>query len=242
MSDELAFLDATAQADLVRRRKVSPAELVQAAITRIERVDRELNAVIIPLFEKARAEAAGPALPDGPFRGGPRGGGPRERRRRLDPHTRERLWARGFEADARPDVARARRRRELGRGGCGARRHALGARHGPAPRRRRGPDAGRSLLRAAPRPPGRHRGRRTPVHPRRRVAAGVLATRRLVVGRRIRSPAHPDARRAASAARRVLRAAWRPAPRLPARPALRDVHLALQHHRPAGDLAAAPLE
>ena len=71
MSDELAFLDATAQADLVRRRKVSPAELVQAAITRIERVDRELNAVIIPLFEKARAEAAGPALPDGPFRGVP---------------------------------------------------------------------------------------------------------------------------------------------------------------------------
>src|SRR5438132_2622494 len=71
MSDELAFLDATAQADLVRRRKVSPAELVQAAITRIERVDRELNAVIIPLFEKARAEAAGAALPDGPFRGVP---------------------------------------------------------------------------------------------------------------------------------------------------------------------------
>src|SRR5437016_272221 len=71
MSDELAFLDATAQADLVRRRKVSPAELVQAAITRIERVDRELNAVIIPLFEKARAEAAGGALPDGPFRGVP---------------------------------------------------------------------------------------------------------------------------------------------------------------------------
>src|SRR5438132_7809679 len=71
MSDELAFLDATAQADLVRRRKVSPAELVQAAITRIERVDRELNAVIIPLFEKARAEAAGDALPDGPFRGVP---------------------------------------------------------------------------------------------------------------------------------------------------------------------------
>src|SRR3989441_8085805 len=71
MSDELAFLDATAQADLVRRRKVSPAELVQAAITRIGRVDRELNAVIIPLFEKARAQAAAPTLPDGPFRGVP---------------------------------------------------------------------------------------------------------------------------------------------------------------------------
>ena len=71
MSDELAFLDATAQADLVRRRKLSPAELVEAAIDRIDRVNGELNAVIIPLFEKARTAAAGAALPDGPFRGVP---------------------------------------------------------------------------------------------------------------------------------------------------------------------------
>src|SRR6266852_2205794 len=71
MSDELAFLDATAQADLVRRRKASPAELVDAAIARIEAINPKLNAVIIPLFEKARAEAAGSALPDGPFRGVP---------------------------------------------------------------------------------------------------------------------------------------------------------------------------
>src|SRR5437870_12549607 len=71
MSDELAFLDATAQADLVQRRKVSPIELVDAAIARIERLDRELNAVIIPLFEKARAQAASPALPNGFFRGVP---------------------------------------------------------------------------------------------------------------------------------------------------------------------------
>src|SRR5213594_5082681 len=71
MSDELAFLDATAQADLVQRRKVSPVELVDAAIARIERLDRELNAVIIPLFEKARAQAASPALPNGFFRGVP---------------------------------------------------------------------------------------------------------------------------------------------------------------------------
>src|SRR5438128_6826486 len=71
MSDELAYLDATAQADLVQRRKVSPAELVDAAIARIERLDPELNAVIIRLFEKARAQAASPALPDGFFRGVP---------------------------------------------------------------------------------------------------------------------------------------------------------------------------
>ncbi len=57
MSDELARLDATAQADLVRRGDVKPAELVEAAIERIERVDPKLNAVVTPLFEKARAEA-----------------------------------------------------------------------------------------------------------------------------------------------------------------------------------------
>jgi amidase len=70
MSDDLAFLDATAQAELVRRREASPRELVDAAIARIEKVNPKLNAVIIPLFEKARAQAAA-ALPDGPFRGVP---------------------------------------------------------------------------------------------------------------------------------------------------------------------------
>ena len=36
MSDDTAWLDATAQAELVRSNKVSPAELVGEAITRIE--------------------------------------------------------------------------------------------------------------------------------------------------------------------------------------------------------------
>jgi amidase len=71
MSDELAFLDATAQAELVRQRKASPRELVDAAIARIERLNPELNAVITQRFEKARAEAASPELPGGPFRGVP---------------------------------------------------------------------------------------------------------------------------------------------------------------------------
>src|SRR5437763_952059 len=71
MSDDVAFLDATAQAELVRQRKASPRELVEAAIARIERVNPKLNAVIIQRFEKARAEAAAPDLPDGPFRGVP---------------------------------------------------------------------------------------------------------------------------------------------------------------------------
>jgi amidase len=71
MSDrDLAFLDATAQAELVRNRELAPLELVDAAINRIEKVNPELNAVIHPLFDKARAQAAG-ELPDGPFRGVP---------------------------------------------------------------------------------------------------------------------------------------------------------------------------
>jgi amidase len=68
--DDVAFLDATAQAELVRSKAVSPAELVGEAITRIEKLNPQLNAVIHELFDRARAEAAGD-LPDGPFRGVP---------------------------------------------------------------------------------------------------------------------------------------------------------------------------
>ncbi len=64
------FLDATDQAELVRRGSASPAELVDDAINRIEKLNPELNAVIRTRFDEARAEAAGP-LPDGPFRGVP---------------------------------------------------------------------------------------------------------------------------------------------------------------------------
>jgi amidase len=70
MPDDLARMDATDQAELVRAGKMSAAELVEAAIARIEKVNPELNAVIHPLFEEARREAAG-ELPDGPFRGVP---------------------------------------------------------------------------------------------------------------------------------------------------------------------------
>ena len=70
MDDELATLDATASAELVSRGEVSPAELVDAAIERIEKLNGDLNAVITPLYEKARAAAAA-GLPDGPFRGVP---------------------------------------------------------------------------------------------------------------------------------------------------------------------------
>ena len=71
MSTDLARLDATAQAKLVRKGEVTPLELVDAAITRIELLNPQLNAVIIPLFEKARAQAKSTTLPAGPFRGVP---------------------------------------------------------------------------------------------------------------------------------------------------------------------------
>ncbi len=67
---EITWLDATAQAELVRDGEVSPAELVDAAIGRIEELNPKLDAVIRTRFEQARAEAAGD-LPDGPFRGVP---------------------------------------------------------------------------------------------------------------------------------------------------------------------------
>jgi amidase len=68
---ELLTMDATAQAELVRRKELTPLELVDAAIARIERVNPTLNAVITPLYEDARAAAVSPDLPDGPFRGVP---------------------------------------------------------------------------------------------------------------------------------------------------------------------------
>jgi amidase len=67
---DLAYLDATDQAALVRDGEASPIELVDAAIARIEKCNDELNAVIHPLFERARTAATG-IVPEGPFRGVP---------------------------------------------------------------------------------------------------------------------------------------------------------------------------
>ena len=68
VTDDLARLDATAQAELVASGTVSAQELVDTAIVRIEQVDGRLNAVIHRRFERARAEA--PAA-RGPFAGVP---------------------------------------------------------------------------------------------------------------------------------------------------------------------------
>jgi amidase len=68
--NELTWLDATAQAELVRKKEVKPIELIEAAIARIERVNPQLNAVIFPLFDEARKNASS-ELPAGPFTGVP---------------------------------------------------------------------------------------------------------------------------------------------------------------------------
>jgi len=70
LAEETAFLDATAQAEMVRRKEVKPVELLEAAIERVERLNPQLNAVITPMYELAREEAEG-RLPQGPFTGVP---------------------------------------------------------------------------------------------------------------------------------------------------------------------------
>ena len=67
--DELATLDATTTAALSRAGDVSAAQVVDAAIDRLERHDPELGALVERRFDGARADVA--RLPDGPFRGVP---------------------------------------------------------------------------------------------------------------------------------------------------------------------------
>ena len=70
MGDILEEHDATGLAGLVARGDVTPVELVEASIARIEAFDPKINAVIHRQFDRALREAAG-SLPDGPFRGVP---------------------------------------------------------------------------------------------------------------------------------------------------------------------------
>jgi amidase len=67
---EYADYDGLGLAALVKTGAVSPAEVLEAAIERIERHNGVLNAVVHKAYDEARA-AAGAALPDGPFKGVP---------------------------------------------------------------------------------------------------------------------------------------------------------------------------
>ena len=63
-------LDAHDQSALARRREVSPTELIEAAIVRIEALDPAIHAVTERDFDRARLRAEAP-LPDGPLAGAP---------------------------------------------------------------------------------------------------------------------------------------------------------------------------
>jgi len=67
---DYANYDGLGLAELVRKRDVTPSELLGAAIERIERSNPKLNAIVYKAYDEARATAAGP-LPDGPFKGVP---------------------------------------------------------------------------------------------------------------------------------------------------------------------------
>src|SRR6201988_3719501 len=71
LADETRWMDATDQAALVAKGEVTPSELLDAAIERIERSNPVVNAVIMEWFDHARSVAADPDLPHGPFRGVP---------------------------------------------------------------------------------------------------------------------------------------------------------------------------
>lgn len=62
--------DGLGLAELVRTRQITPADLVEEAISRIEAHNQKINAVICKLYDQARAAAKG-ELPDGPFKGVP---------------------------------------------------------------------------------------------------------------------------------------------------------------------------
>ncbi|UZH07966.1 amidase [Heyndrickxia coagulans] len=71
--EQSAYLsyDATELARLIKRKEVSVEEVLEAAMARIEKTNRRLNAVIRTRFEKAKKEAAALRTDEQPFAGVP---------------------------------------------------------------------------------------------------------------------------------------------------------------------------
>ncbi|MGE0743067.1 MAG: amidase [Hyphomonadaceae bacterium] len=67
---DYADYDGLGLAELVRKHEVTPTELLDAAVARIERHNGVLNAVTYKAYDEARAAAASD-LPEGPFKGVP---------------------------------------------------------------------------------------------------------------------------------------------------------------------------
>ncbi len=68
--DDVHALDGLAQAELIRRKEITAAELTAAAIDRIERLNPRVNAVVLKTYERARERAQAPPV-DAPFAGVP---------------------------------------------------------------------------------------------------------------------------------------------------------------------------
>ena len=56
--DEYIAQDAVGLAALVRRREIAPLELLEVAIARAERITPAINAIVTPMYDLARAQAA----------------------------------------------------------------------------------------------------------------------------------------------------------------------------------------
>ena len=69
---EYTRYDGLGLAELVRKKEVKPGELVEEAISRIEKLNPQLNAVIYKMYDLAR-EATEGDLPEGVFKGVPDG-------------------------------------------------------------------------------------------------------------------------------------------------------------------------
>jgi amidase len=68
--NEYASFDGLALGQMVRERKITPAELMDAAIARAEKHNAKLNAIVFKDYDRARATAAAHQS-DGPFAGVP---------------------------------------------------------------------------------------------------------------------------------------------------------------------------
>ena len=68
---EYEDLDGLGLAELVRKKEITPGEVIEEAIRRAEALNPELNFLNVEAFDEGRRMAADPALPDGPFKGVP---------------------------------------------------------------------------------------------------------------------------------------------------------------------------
>lgn len=69
--DVLGDLDGVAIAARIRAKEITPLEAVDAAIARAEAVNPKINAIVTPMFDRARAQAKAMTTPAGPFAGLP---------------------------------------------------------------------------------------------------------------------------------------------------------------------------